>query len=189
MEKKVNFLIKGLGELLMNNPASMNESGSGSIRTKKIDPRADAEIRLYKNEAGELYIPSVAFLNSLWQGAAYNKIGKDSARARIQAAIFVKNAETIILDKETLESKTEWEIDSRPVVVKATKGRIIRNRPKISNWACRLILLIDDEYITIDSILPLFNKAGKTIGVGDYRPEKRGPFGRYVVELDTYLLK
>lgn len=179
----VTFKVTGLSEILMNNPASMDEEKATSVRTKKIPPEEDAEKRLYINEDGNFWVPSVAFLRGLWQGAAYRKIGKDSARSLIQASVFSIEEQTVLLDKDTQKPITKYEIDSRTVVIKATGGRIMRHRPKVSNWMCLLSLEIDSDFITIDIILPLMNRAGRMIGVMDFRPEKRGSFGRYEVEL------
>ncbi len=48
---------------------------------------------------------------------------------------------------------------------------------------CLLSLEIDSDFIPADMLITLFNRAGRMIGVMDYRPEKRGSFGRYTVEL------
>lgn len=177
------FKVTGISPLLMNNPACMgNTEESLTTRTKKIPKEQEAESRAYRTEEGYLYCPSVAFLNSLWNGAAYKKIGKDSARSRIQSAVFTTEDETILLDPETDKPITDYEIDSRYVVIKATKGRIMRYRPMVRNWYCLLSLEMDDDFIEVEQAVPLFNKAGRTIGVLNYRPAKRGPFGRYKAE-------
>jgi len=178
--KILTFKVTGTSDLLMNNPESMNQEGPSS-RTKKFDPKREAEIRLYENKEGHFYIPTIAFLNSLWNGAAYEKIGKDAARSRIAAAIFCAEEESILLNKDTEEIIDDYEIDSRYVVVQ--KARIMRSRPKIKNWMCYVNFEVDDEYIPVEHIPKLFNKAGKVIGILDYRPQHRGPFGRYEVEI------
>jgi len=179
----ITFKMTGISEILMNNPASMNEQGSTSVRTKKVLPKEDAEKRLYLTEDGNFYIPSIAFLRGLWQGAAYQKIGKDSARSLIQASVFLTEEQTVLLNKDTEKPISEYEIDSRTVVIKSTGGRIMRHRPKVKNWMCLLSLEIDSDFIPADMLITLFNRAGRMIGVMDYRPEKRGSFGRYTVEL------
>jgi len=178
------FKVTGLKPILMNNPNSMNDDAGKKTRTKKVDPEEEARVRAYVNDEGSLYIPSIAFLNSLWEGASYEKIGKDSARARIASSIFVIDQETILYDQNTNKPIDEYVIDSRYVVIKSTQGRIMRHRPKVDNWYCLLSLEVDTDYISVeDNIIPLFNKAGRVIGVLDYRPAKRGGFGRYEVEL------
>ena len=180
----VTFKVTGLSELLMNNPLSMDEDDSAKVRTKKIPPEEDARKRLYVNDEGQFYVPTIAFLNSLWLGSAYQKFGKDTARTLIQSSVFTAEDQTILLDKNTSNPIEDYFIDSRTVVIKATKGRILRHRPLIKNWMCLVSFEIDTDFaLTPEKLLPLFNKAGRMIGVMDYRPACRGPFGRYEVEL------
>jgi hypothetical protein len=181
-EKIVTFKVTGLSDILMNNPESMNHNSDSGMEAKKYKPEEEAEIRLYKNVDGQFYIPTIAFLRSLWYAASRHKIGKDTARARIQAYVFVADDESILLDSVTEKPIEEYTIDTRSVVI--GKHRIMRSRPRFSNWICYCSFEIDDYYIDpVDNILLLFNKAGKMIGVLDYRPQKTGPFGRYKVEL------
>lgn len=181
MENIITFKITGISPILMNNPESMNYNKETSTRTKAYNDEHEAKIREYRNIDGSLFIPSIAFLNSLWQGASYQKIGKDSARSRITSAVFITDPETLLLNKDTGNPITEYKIDKRFVVV--NKARIPRCRPMISNWIAYLSLEFDEDYISVDHVLPLFNKAGKTVGIMDYRPQNRGSFGRYIVEL------
>lgn len=183
----VVFRITGISPLLMNNPASMGgeePGGKATTRTKTASPEDEAEARVYADEGGGLFFPTIAFVNSLWEGASYQKFGKDSARSRISAAVFAMEPSVPLLSQGTGDPIIEYEIDSRYVVIKATKGRVMRHRPLVRDWACDLPLELDLDYIVgPDALLPIFNRAGRVIGVGDYRPAKRGPFGRYEVEV------
>lgn len=183
----VVFKIVGLSPILMNNPKSMNEDsdskGGAKASTKKSDPEKEAGAALYVDKDGTFYVPSIAFRNSLWEGSSFMKVGKETARSRIAAGVFTVEDTVTLLDKDTGNPVTEWEIDTRTVVIKATGGRIVRHRPKISNWMCNLPLELDDDFVQVDLIEKLFNRAGKVIGVMDYRPAKRGWFGRYQVEV------
>jgi len=181
----VTFKITGLSPVLMNNPASMSEdSGSGiKTRTKKETPEVEARKGLYTNDDGTLYLPSIAFRNSLWEGAAYQKIGKDAARNMIQAAVFVVEEKVPLLNPNNEKPITDWVIDSRTVVIKSTGGRIMRHRPKVPEWLCLLPLEVDSDYINSEIIETLFNRSGKITGVMDFRPAKKGWFGRYQVEI------
>jgi hypothetical protein len=35
--------------------------------------------------------------------------------------------------------------------------------------------------LDLDDAHMLLNEAGQTVGIGDFRPEKRGPFGTFLV--------
>ena len=60
----------------------------------------------------------------------------------------------------------------------------LRYRPIFENWHCDLNLTIDKGYgLTLDDIVNVINAGGSGVGIGEWRPEKDGIFGRYHVEL------
>lgn len=181
------FKITGISPLLMNNPSSMpaDEDKATTATKKKVSPEEEAAASVYSLDTGQLFIPCLALRSSLWYGSAYQKLGKYSARSRIDAGVFVIEEESPLVKPGTKKPIKEYDIDARTVVIKATKGRILRHRPKVKEWECYLPLEVDTDFITSDQILSLFNQAGKVAGVLDYRPNCHGPFGRYGVELQS----
>ena len=59
----------------------------------------------------------------------------------------------------------------------------MRARPRFNEWACMVAFEIDQDFVSTEVVLELFNRAGKVAGVGDFRPGKQGIYGRYKVEL------
>lgn len=60
----------------------------------------------------------------------------------------------------------------------------LRYRPIFNNWYCELILEVDTGYgMTMNDIINVLNAGGSGVGIGEWRPEKDGYFGRYHVEL------
>jgi hypothetical protein len=57
----------------------------------------------------------------------------------------------------------------------------MRHRPRFDEWGARFNLLIDDTQLAVETAHQLLNEAGQSIGIGDFRPEKRGPFGTFRV--------
>ena len=78
-------------------------------------------------------------------------------------------------DVEKLGRTTQYTV---PVVVKSS--RILRTRAKFDTpWSCTFELDVDDELIDQDQLLEWLDIAGRQIGLGDWRPEKSGMFGRF----------
>ena len=78
------------------------------------------------------------------------------------------------------EPLREYEIDSRRAVVQG-QG-IIRSRPRFEQWACEFEIIYDTALVTnAQALLPIVADAGARIGVGDFRPEKNGWFGRFAL--------
>jgi hypothetical protein len=73
----------------------------------------------------------------------------------------------------------EYVIDSCAVVV--NKGRIVRHRPRIDHWKCKFELEYDDVLLTANQVRKIVDDAGERCGLLDYRPSKKGPFGRFCV--------
>lgn len=60
----------------------------------------------------------------------------------------------------------------------------LRYRPIFENWYCDLTLTIDEGYgLSLDDIVNVIQAGGSGVGIGEWRPEKDGIFGRYHVEL------
>ena len=64
------------------------------------------------------------------------------------------------------------------VVIPATKGRIIRYRPMLSDWILDFEVQVWDDRITEEVLKMALDEAGRTVGVGDWRPK----FGRFIIE-------
>lgn len=99
-----------------------------------------------------------------------------SLKAVIGGAVIL--AEDKIYFSEKLSIK-DIEIYSCPVVIQ--RARIMRHRAKIESWSLGFTLEIDDEIVPVEVINKLLVDAGRRAGIGDFRPQKSGSFGRYVV--------
>ena len=75
----------------------------------------------------------------------------------------------------------EYTIDSRPVVIPATKGRIVRHRPRFDQWEVSFNLEYDTALLNETELRQVIDDAGSRVGLLDFRPEKKGPFGRFIV--------
>ena len=68
-----------------------------------------------------------------------------------------------------------------PVVVQ--RNRILRTRSKFDcPWTCEFDLDCDDELVSQQFLAQWLDIAGRRIGLGDWRPEKSGEFGRFATK-------
>ena len=63
-----------------------------------------------------------------------------------------------------------------PVVV--NKSRIMRTRPIFHNWSLNFVVNYMPDIINKEDLIEFVNKAGKMIGLSDWRPK----YGRFLVE-------
>ena len=66
-----------------------------------------------------------------------------------------------------------------PVVVQ--RSRILRTRAKFDDWSCAFEVDCDDELIDGGQLRNWVEIAGQRIGLGDWRPQKSGHYGRFEV--------
>ena len=76
---------------------------------------------------------------------------------------------------EDLGKKTQFTV---PVVVQ--RSRIMRTRAMFDlPWSCEFDLDCDDELVSSEHLSRWLDIAGRRIGLGDWRPEKSGQYGRF----------
>lgn len=177
-------VIESLSAMLQHRfgDAEEMDAASRKVHIKTKDPRAEAEKCVYRNETGHLYVPGAAIARSLREaGAAHKQRGsRKSLKYVIPAAILIPEEQVILRDSEG-NPLTEFEVDSRPVVIPATKGRIMRHRPRINKYWAEFHIEIDEDMLEPALIHQLLIEAGLKCGLLDYRPERGGPFGRFAV--------
>ena len=54
-------------------------------------------------------------------------------------------------------------------------------RPRFDKWAFSMTLLVAEHEVTVEKVKQLVERAGTAVGLGDFRPAKRGPFGRFSI--------
>lgn len=172
MNKQIEVTIVGTSPLLMN-ARPMDETPKGFEKRPAEEQAARAEYR--DVESGQLYIPAENIQRCLVSSGSYSKgKGKATLKKLIAACVLVS-------PQRLLLGVSDYDVDSRYVVVKATGGRILRHRPKINSWKVTMTVEYDDGLVSAKELREVFDNAGKLVGVLDFRPECLGPFGRFIV--------
>lgn len=176
------FRIEGLSSLLQNNPASMRPTPTG-VTVKKIPtPVAEAESKVYQRD-GAFFIPAIAFRSCLLACCTGRKINKKAAIASMSPGVFNVEEECFLVDPKTDKPLKEYEIYTcRAVVMRAG---VLRSRPMFRKWACDLALEVDLDFVNVAIVHEMLALAGKAIGIQDFRPQKKGTFGRFKVTLKS----
>ncbi len=143
-----------------------------------------AAFHAYINGAGEYFIPAEHFKQSMIKAGSYvkAKVGATTKSMKsIVAAMWRINEIEIPFRKFD-------EVDSRSAVNKNVKARVMVHRPKWNTWEAEFTLTIDDDEkgkVTIETIESIISYSGRYLGVGSYRPEHTGEFGRFNTESIT----
>jgi hypothetical protein len=101
----------------------------------------------------------------------------------LKATIFPAEEWTTLLDPKTRKpiKGDQYVVDTRRAVVQ--RNGVLRSRPKILAWVCVVTFEVDETIGGSQLLEDIGNLAGRMVGIGDFRPEKGGPFGRYAVRL------
>ncbi len=144
-------------------------------------PREQAEKLVYRNGNG-FYFPGTWIAGSIKEAGSNHKLrgSRKSAKFIVPAAIRIVEVDIPIMngDGKLIDN---FEVDSRPVTIPATKGKVMKHRPRFDCWSAKFNVQINTEILTEDFVHQLLNEAGQSQGIGDYRPNKSGPFGCFRV--------
>ena len=173
----ISFTIRGESPLLMNRfHEEAQDEATGGVHTRRQDrpgPEEDAAKRLYALPDGTPYFPAENLRQSVITGAGREKIGRRAASTDMAAAL--------LIEPHALTLEGTWVVDERPVVIPSTKGRIKRFRPRFDAWTISGTLKFDEQLVDEKLTRRCVDNAGNYVGIGDFRPAKKGPYGRFKV--------
>lgn len=187
--KTFEVQIKGTTSLLQHRfgEAAEGEAGASTrnVLVTRGTPREEADKVCYRNGKGEFYFPGAALGRLIREAGGSHKMKgtRKSAKYVVPAAVLVLSDEVIIRNGDGKSPIKSFEVDSRPVTIPATKGRIMRHRPRFDDWSATFFLRVNETLLPPDFVQQLLTEGGQQIGIGDYRPEKSGPFGTFNVVL------
>jgi len=181
----VNFTIKQRGE----SPLVVHAWSAKALRTMRLtaaerkkvakvarNPEEEADGATYYMDDGRIGISAMAVKSSLLK-AAHKDFG--IPRTTVMKAMFLKASDTSgNLPLEYVE------MSIREDCVRVGNGSTdLRYRPEFQGWSVDVCFEIDTRVLTPDDLVNLANNAGFGVGVGEWRPEKGGEWGRF--EVDT----
>ncbi len=182
--KEIDITVSGITPLLCNNftdeaQISASKPGRISMVGDKGSPREQAAQKLYIGNDGNPIIPQPNLFRCIIDAGKYFKSGKSKVTTQkssmIPACVDIDGVEIPIHHKEP------WEVDTRAVRIPATGGRILCHRPKFNDWHLSFTVNLDDSFLSPEFLREIMDAAGKRIGLGDFRPDCKGPFGKFVI--------
>lgn len=182
MEIKIE--ITGITPLLLHRftdeaAANATDSTRSSIQSgDRGTPREQAEPSLYTYE-GKPIIPGPNLFRAIIDGGKFFKAGKSKITTQKSSLIpSCVSIEEIVIP---IKHKKPWEVDTRPIRIPATGGRILRHRPRFDDWALTFSLSVDTDTLGTKLLREIIDATGKKIGLGDFRPDCKGMYGKFVV--------
>jgi hypothetical protein len=177
----IDITVEGTTAILLNR--ATEEALKGKTRTNTAqedeDPRDVCEKAIYRLDDRQIAIPGAAFGRMLREAGGNHKMkgSRKSLKYVIPAAVLVLDdlCGFYLHDRKT--RVIDFEVDSRPVTIPATKGRVMRHRARLNEWVCKVRLRLNETILSESIVRQMFGEGLQQIGIGDFRPEKGGPFG------------
>lgn len=152
--------------------------GRKSPKTAK-DPEADYDAALYRHDDGGYGFPVIAFKAA--SVGACRFFGKSMPMTLARQTMFF-DAEFSKTDGQKL-ARIVGEPRMREDVVRVGMGGTdLRYRPEFVEWQTTLDVIYVQSMLTRESVLSLIDAGGMGVGVGEWRPEKKGDFGTYQID-------
>jgi hypothetical protein len=176
----IKCTIEGTTPLIMNrfNEESLETGG----RDKNALPREIAEKTAYLDDKGKLYYPTINLYSAIIAAGKFHQLKKNKVTTQKSSLIpagILMNTEVIYFEKP---KDNKFEVDSRPVVIPSTGGKIMRHRARLDAWQLSFHLDVDENMFSTKQVKEFVTDAGKKIGIGDFRPERKGFYGRFTIK-------
>ena len=180
---RVLATLRGISPLLMN-PATeelLDQLRNRTPAQKRTDWPAEDEAaaKLYRDDDGAIGIPSLNLFSCLAEAGRLVKSGKkqiSTAKSTILPSIL--SIEEFFLP---FKDDPEWVVDKRRGRNPNGGEMVCLVRPKFTDWEFDVTLEIDETEVDESIVRQLVETAGKKVGLCDFRPACKGPFGRFYV--------
>lgn len=157
---------------------------------KKADETSDTHEertwreRLSTTKDGNVFIPPMAFKNCLSSAAKYLKKGipgqgKSTYTKKFVSGVLVADGLTLPVKKDQVQGESFFVPADG---IRGSGKRVMKTFPVIPDWSGKVEFTILDEIIDKNTFTETLEEAGKFIGIGRFRPENNGFYGRFTVE-------
>lgn len=181
--KTIEFRLKGTRPLMLSKEAAQPfEDAKGPKGAPKAQPSAmeQAEGHLHKAKVDGkevCVIPGINVQKSIQ--AAYPYMPSPGKRKGWKSLI-----RTISVDELHLVIEPQrWTLDARRSGSGYGKSGTMLYRPRFDEWAISGHLTYDEGQLSEEQVRQLVDYAGQYIGLGAWRVQNQGPYGKFVVAM------
>lgn len=178
----VHVVVEGTGRGLLMHKFSAGASAELEQEVKKTKQmrgttEEEAEQAAYRlasanGKLGQLMLPAEHFLGAVTNAGSGLQVrgkGKATYKRLFKGALDI-TPDFIGLENVKGEKLFSFAIDSRPVKIKATQGRVMRHRPHLTDWRAEFDVVVNNDGIPVEVLQAAIAEAGQSQCVGDYRP-------------------
>ena len=189
-----NVGIEGIRPIIMHSGAGLDPRHPANLEKAELTRKRGSN----RTQSDEARISELECLLSLWLDSTKNPtIPASALRANIETGarkvkmgpqvregLVVSSVDNFQYDEDrygdTLEQLGQTTQFRAGVVVQ--RQRILRTRAMFElPWSCAFTLDCDDQLVDKTQLEQWLDIAGRRIGLGDWRPEKSGDYGRFEI--------
>lgn len=173
---QIKISIEGISPLLFNRFIQA-ELETKSKKQTGADKDKDPKDKLYTLPDGAIYTPS-SHIEGMIVNAAKNFKVKGKGKST-----YSKLAGSVIeVIPDAIPHKLqEYTIFRTTAVNPNTRGRMVVDRPKMEKWALDFNIKVLDDGFPAEVLKEVIDYGGNYVGIGDWRPDKKGKFGKFIV--------
>jgi len=190
--KKVRIHCVGISPLMMDKMSGETlESLDKGVRLPEVKDRPaieKARAKIYRDDDGRIALPAEMLMGSLVFAGQKVKNGKkqiSTAKTTTLFELLQLNNISLPLHNGQADANGDlpWVVDQRKGIGNQAKTptAVCITRPKFPKWEFDCEIEYDETKIHTEVVRQLFTVAGSSEGLGSFRPNKKGPFGRFQV--------
>lgn len=191
MLQTIQFKLTGAAPLLLHSGQTVDPSNYYSKQKKQISgkrSKTDADFdylkqldwyaSLYVDDDKRVIIPAENLEACFRDGAKKLKLGKQAS-----AGAFIEESPLLVFDGDNLSPDELWQRGKNILTVAAriSSSKVMVSRFCARQWSCTFVLSYDDETFNTATVVDIMSIAGRSVGVGTWRPK----FGRFTVDVVT----
>jgi len=158
------------------------------------DPKADFDASMYRLADGGHGFPSVAF-KTCAVTAATSVAGITKIAARQAFYVAGEDADVKGAFEGSVSRVNLVRIEGGPPQIREDLVRVgmgtadLRYRAEYVHWHARILVKYNQNVLSEAQILNLLNTGGFAVGIGEWRPERDGDYGRFHVATEADLAR
>lgn len=180
--EQAEIRIKGLSPLIMHRWSEkarkemLDKQMKKTVKKEAKSPDEQYEESIYYLDDGRVGFPADAFKKAMIRGAKHIGLVMTDART----SFFVHGEYCSRDDRELIP--VSGDVQPREDMVRLQGNQAdIRFRGQVVNWEATLTISYNAAITSFDHIVNMLHAAGYGVGVGEWRPERDGTFGRFEV--------
>ena len=189
--RKVRIHCVGVSPLMMDKMSDETLEGLATgVRPPEVKDKPAVEkaaVKIYRDDNGRIALPAEMLVGALVFAGQKVKNGRKQISTAKTTMLFellqLNNVFLPLTNGQPAAEDLPWVVDKRKGIGNQarTPTAVCIIRPKFLHWEFDCEIQYNEDRVNGEVVRQLFNVAGSSEGLGSFRPNKKGPFGRFKV--------